>query len=120
MSSAATPRYYVALTNQVEFWVFNNHRLAYKLNELILKNCAPFDCGGYDLNDFFAKVAIAYEGDLRGKTYCWLDNSNDRKIVAMITLANAGIRTTHMPGNPKRHINKTIAYNKQDAHILLF
>lgn len=48
-----------------------------------------------------------------GKTYCWLDNSNDRKIVAMITLANAGIQTTHLPGNPKRHLNKVIAYNKQ-------
>lgn len=31
----------------------------------------------------------------------------------MITLANAGIQTTHLPNNPKRHINKEIAYNKQ-------
>lgn len=85
----------------------------YKLNELILKNCARFDCGVDDLNDFFANDSIAYEGDLMGKTYCWLDNSNDRKIVAMITLANAGIQTTHLPSNPKRHINKAIAYNKQ-------
>lgn len=31
----------------------------------------------------------------------------------MITLANAGIRTTHLPNNPKRHLHKFIAYNKQ-------
>ena len=85
----------------------------YKLNELILNNCSLFNCGVEDLNDFFTNDAITYERDLMGKTYCWLDNSNDRKIVAMITLANAGIQTTHMPNNPKRHINKAIAYNKQ-------
>lgn len=85
----------------------------YKLNELILNNCVPFDCGVDDLNDFFAKDAITYEKDLMGKTYCWLDNSNDRKIVAMVTLANASIQTTHLPNNPKRHLHKAIAYNKQ-------
>lgn len=95
--------------------IFNlgNDCTLYKLNELILKNCVPFNCGMDDLNDFFANDAITYEKDLMGKTYCWLDNSNDRKIVAMITLANAGIQTTHLPSNPKRHINKAIAYNKQ-------
>lgn len=85
----------------------------YKLNELILNNCVPFDCGVDDLNDFFANDAITYEKDLMGKTYCWLDNSNDRKIVAMVTLANASIQTTHLPNNPKRHLHKAIAYNKQ-------
>lgn len=48
-----------------------------------------------------------------GKTYCWLDNSDDKKIIAMITLANASIQTTHLPNNPKRHLHKAIAYNKQ-------
>ena len=85
----------------------------YKLNELILQNCVSFDCGMDDLNDFFINDALTYEKDLMGKTYCWLDNSNDRRIVAMITLANAGIQTTHLPNNPKRHLHKAIAYNKQ-------
>lgn len=69
----------------------------YKLNEIILKNCARFDCGVDDLNDFFDNDAITYGRDLMGKTYCWLDNSDDRRIVAMITLANASIQTTHLP-----------------------
>lgn len=90
-----------------------NDSTLYKLNELILNNCNRFDCGVNDLNDFFANDALAYERDLMGKTYCWLDNSDDRKIVAMITLANAGIQTTRLPNNPRRHLNKAIAYNKQ-------
>ena len=85
----------------------------YKLNELILQNCVSFDCGVDDLNDFFINDALTYEKDLIGKTYCWLNNSNDRRIVAMITLANADIQTTHLPNNPKRHLHKAIAYNKQ-------
>lgn len=85
----------------------------YKVNELILQNCKAFDCGVEDLNDFFANDAITYERDLMGKTYCWLDNTDNTKIVAMITLANAGIQTTHLQNNPKRHLNKAIAYNKQ-------
>ena len=95
--------------------IFNlaNDSTLYKLNELILQNCVPFDCGVEDLNDFFINDALTYEKDLMGKTYCWLDNSNDRKIVAMITLANAGIQTTHLPNNPKRHLHKAIANNKQ-------
>lgn len=76
--------------------VFNlgNDSTLYKLSELILKNCGRFNCGVDDLNDFFTNDVIAYERDLMGKTYCWLDNSNDRRIIAMITLANAAIQTT--------------------------
>lgn len=85
----------------------------FKFNERFLHNCKPFDCGDDDLNDFFANDVIAYERDLMGKTYCWLDNSDDTRIVAMITLANAGIHTTHLSNNPKRHLNKAIAYSKQ-------
>jgi len=85
----------------------------FKFNEQILRNCRPFNCGVEDLNEFFSNDAIAYERDLMGKTYCWLDNSDDTKIVAMITLANAGIQTTHLKNNAKRHLNKGIAYSKQ-------
>lgn len=37
--------------------IFNlgNDSTLYKLNELILNNCARFDCGVDDLNDFFLK-----------------------------------------------------------------
>lgn len=85
----------------------------FKYNEQIIRNCMPFNCGVDDLDDFFSNDAIAYEKDLMGKTYCWLDNADNTKIVAMITLANAGIQTTHLTNNPKRHLNKGIAYNKQ-------
>lgn len=85
----------------------------FKLSDLILRNCYKFDCGADDLNEFFECDALAYERDLMGKTYCWLDNTDDKTIVAMITLANAGIHTTHLQNNPKRKLHKSIAYKKQ-------
>jgi GNAT superfamily N-acetyltransferase len=85
----------------------------YKLSPDILEHCTRFDCGAEDLNDFFANDAIAYEKDLMGKTYCWLDDADNSKIVAMVTLANAGIHTTHLQNNSKRNINKKVAYPKR-------
>lgn len=69
--------------------------------------------GEEDLDDFFANNAVAYEKELMGKTYCWVLREDVTKIVGMITLANAGIQTTHMQNNPRRKLNRLIPYTKQ-------
>ena len=79
----------------------------------VLDHCAKFSCGEDDLDDFFANDAIAYEKELMGKTYCWVLRDDVTKIVGMITLANAGIQTTHLQNNPRRKLNKLIPYTKQ-------
>jgi hypothetical protein len=84
-----------------------------KLDSDVLANCAPFSCGDADLDDFFTNEAIAYEKDLMGKTYCWLLKEDNTKIVGMITLANAGIQTTHIKNPSRRKLNDHIAYNKR-------
>lgn len=61
---------------------------------------------------FLKKDSLAYDKDLMGKTYCWLDNNDNTKIVCMVTVANAGIQTTHLRNNPRRKIDKLIAHNK--------
>lgn len=48
-----------------------------------------------------------------GKTYCWVLRDDITKIVGMVTLANAGIQTTHMQNQPRRKINNLITYSKQ-------
>lgn len=84
-----------------------------KLDSDILDHCARFSCGDEDLDDFFANDAIAYDKDLMGKTYCWVLKEDNTKIIGMITLANAAIQTTHLHNNPKRHLNRNIAFNKR-------
>lgn len=84
-----------------------------RLNQEVLNHCGPFSCGDSDLDDFFANDAVAYAKDLMGKSYCWVLKSDISRIVGMITLANAGIQTTHLQSNPKRKINNRIAYHKR-------
>ena len=84
-----------------------------RLSSDLLEYCMPFSCGAPDLDEFFYKDSMAYEKDLMGKTYCWLLKEDDRRIIGFVTLANAGIQTTHLQNNSKRHLHKNIAYNKQ-------
>lgn len=84
-----------------------------KLDADVLAHCRPFCCGDSDLDDFFQNDAIAYERDLMGKTYCWVLKEDNTQIVGMITLANAGIQTTHMQNHPRRKLNEHIANNKR-------
>ncbi|MCM1452789.1 MAG: GNAT family N-acetyltransferase [Clostridium sp.] len=84
-----------------------------KVNKSLLENCKRFSCGENDLDDFLYNDALAYEKDLMGKTYCWVLSDDVTHVVGFVTLANASIQTTHLQNNPKRRINKAIAYNKQ-------
>lgn len=84
-----------------------------KVNRGLLNNCKSFTCGDTDLDDFLYSDSLAYDRDMMGKTYCWVLNDDVTNIVGFVTLANAGIQTTHLQNNPKRHLNKSIAYNKQ-------
>lgn len=84
-----------------------------RVTQEVLNYCLPFSCGDEDLDDFFANNAIDYEKELMGKTYCWVLKDDITKIVGMVTLANAGIHTTHLQNNPKRKLNNLIPYVKQ-------
>lgn len=84
-----------------------------RVTQEVIDYCNPFICGDEDLDDFFAHNAIAYEKELMGKTYCWVLKEDVTTIVGMVTLANAGIQTTHMQNNPRRKLNNLIPYNKQ-------
>lgn len=84
-----------------------------RVDSELLTHCQPFYCGASDLDEFLEKDSLLYEQSLMGKTYCWLLKDDNTKIVGYVTLANAGIQTTHMQNNPKRHLNKNIPYEKQ-------
>ena len=71
-----------------------------KLDCDVLLHCKSFSCGDEDLDDFFANDAIAYERQLMGKTYCWLLKEDNTQCIGMVTLANAGIQTTHLKNIP--------------------
>jgi len=64
--------------------------------------CAPFSCGDDDLDEFFSRDVFLYEEELLGKTYCWINRSNQKEIVAIATLSYDGIKTNNLD-NPSRN-----------------
>lgn len=54
--------------------------------------CHPFSCNDTDLDDFFANDALHYDSEMLGKTYAWVDKSDYKHILGMITLANDSVK----------------------------
>ena len=58
----------------------------------------PFECGDSDLEDFFHNEAVLYAKACLGKTYCFIDNSNETtKVVAFFTVSNDSVKTRFIP-----------------------
>ena len=78
------------------------------MNQELLSKTDKFDCGHSDLNDFFANDCVDYTTQLLGKSYCFILNENERKIVCAFTLANDSIKTQFIPPAKKNKINRNI------------
>ena len=48
-----------------------------------------------------------------GKTYCFILDSDQKIIVCAFTISNDSIKTTHLPNNRKKCVNKTIPEQKR-------
>ncbi|MDE7154604.1 MAG: GNAT family N-acetyltransferase [Muribaculaceae bacterium] len=70
--------------------------------EEVADYCDPFSCGDEDLDEFFSRDVFLYEKELLGKTYCWVNRSDRRQIVAVATLSYDGIKTFTLD-NPSRN-----------------
>lgn len=75
--------------------------------------CAPFSCGDEDLDDFFHNDVFLYEGELLGKTYCWISRENQREIVAIATLSYDGIKTYMLDKPSKNVLQRRIPQQKR-------
>lgn len=83
------------------------------LTREILATCKSFRCGNPDLDEFFMKDALLYTGNLLGKTYCYLLNSDPSVIVCAFTVSNDSVRVDLLPNNRKKKINNAIPREKQ-------
>ena len=79
----------------------------------IIANCEPFDCDHDDLNDFFCNDVENYSSELLGKTYCFTLDEDPSVIVCAFTISNDSIKTTFLPNNRKKKVNKSIPNEKR-------
>jgi len=78
------------------------------LSQDLIESCKAFDCGHYDLNDFFTNDSQSYSSQLLGKSYCFLLDENPKEIVCAFTISNDSIKTNNLPNNRKKRVNKEI------------
>lgn len=79
----------------------------------ILSYCLPFSCKNQDLDDFFSRDALLYDNELLGKTYAWLNLSNDKEIIAMATLANDSIKLRMLSSSSKNRLQRGVVNAKR-------
>lgn len=75
--------------------------------------CDLFSCGDEDLDDFFHADVFLYENELLGKSYCWIDKSNQKNIVAIATLSYDGIKTFTLDKPSKNAFLRKIPQQKR-------
>lgn len=83
------------------------------LNREIINECAPFECGNADLNEFFRKDAPSYSQQLLGKSYCFRLDKNLSIIVCAFTVSNDSIRVDILPNSREKKVRKDIPRTKQ-------
>lgn len=72
-----------------------------------------FSCGDKDLDDFFHQDALPYAYELLGKTYVVALSDAPKRAVAMLTLANASIRSDLMPAASRNKLQRPIPNAKR-------
>lgn len=82
-------------------------------SEDIAAYCAPFSCQDIDLDEFFAKDAFLYDTELLGKTYAWINLSNPKQILGLITLANDSVKAKLMAGTARNRLQRSITNAKR-------
>ena len=75
--------------------------------------CSPFVCLDNDLDEFFRKDAFLYENELLGKTYAWINTSDPRKIMALITLANDSVKAKFLTNAARNRVQRSITNAKR-------
>lgn len=90
-------------------------RLPY--TEEIASFCHPFSCNDHDLDDFFSKDAFFYDVELIGKTYAWVDASDPKQILGLITLANDSIKTGTLAPPARNRLQRSVTNAKRGINF---
>lgn len=79
--------------------------------------CTPFSCNDHDLDEFFSNDAFFYDVELIGKTYAWVDASDPRQILGLITLANDSVKTTTLMASAKNRLQRSVSNAKRGINF---
>lgn len=84
-----------------------------KWDDELKSSVVPLHCGNNDLDDFFANDAVLYDEEMLGRTYVWVSDDQERRIVAAVTLANDGIKSRLTPRPVLNRMTRPIDNHKR-------
>lgn len=90
-------------------------RLPY--TEDVASFCIPFSCNDHDLDEFFSKDAFFYDAELIGKTYAWVDTSDPKQILGLITLANDSVKTNELATPARNRLQRSVTNAKRGINF---
>lgn len=90
-------------------------RLPY--TEGVASFCLPFSCNDHDLDEFFSNDAFFYDIELIGKTYAWVDASDPKQILGLITLANDSVKTNILATAAKNRLQRSVTNAKRGINF---
>ena len=77
------------------------------------QDLASFHCGDDDLDDFFVNDAFLYSKQLLGKTYFFMTNDDEPKIVGAFTVANDSIKASLISKSTRNKLQRKIPSSKR-------
>lgn len=97
-------------------WYFSIERDCTRMpySKVVMERCEEFSCGNDDLDDFFKNDVFDYEGEMIGKTYCWVTNDKPHRIVALVTVGNDCIKSALLPKNSKNRFQRVFNNQKRN------
>lgn len=90
-------------------------RLPY--NHEVASYCDSFSCQDEDLDDFFKNVAPYYDTELLGKTYAWVNASNPKHIMGMVTLANDSVKLKLISSTALNRLQRGVVNTKRGINF---
>lgn len=82
-------------------------------SEEVAAYCDRFCCEDADLDDFFSTDAFLYESELLGKTYAWINTSNLKQIMGLVTLANDSVKARNITSSARNRLQRSVVNAKR-------
>ena len=101
------------LMNSTLAFDLSRHAVRMPYTPRLASYCRPFTCDDHDLDDFFADISLFYDTEMLGKTYAWVNRSDPRIILGMITLANDSVKLRFIANSAKNRIQRGITNAKR-------
>lgn len=112
-----TTRYSGKTMDKVNTFDLSTDAMMLPYNHEVASFCDTFSCKDADLDDFFANVAPYYDTELLGKTYAWVNVTNPKHILGLVTLANDSVKLKLISSTALNRLQRGVENTKRGINF---